>query len=63
MCQRAQCARCSKPTWYGCGRHVEQALAGVPEAERCACPRSFLARLFGLRTSRAPAPGRPSTTR
>jgi hypothetical protein len=53
MCHRVQCARCGKPSWVGCGRHVEQALAGVPAAERCACPRSLLARLFGLRTTRA----------
>lgn len=24
-------------TWAGCGRHVEQALAGVPQDQRCKC--------------------------
>lgn len=49
MCQRVTCSRCGKPTWTGCGNHVEQALRGVPPDERCRCPRpkSFLARLFG----------------
>jgi hypothetical protein len=49
MCQRVTCSRCGKPSWVGCGAHVEQALRGVPPAERCACPRpkSLLARLFG----------------
>jgi hypothetical protein len=56
MCHRARCERCGKPTWIGCGRHVEQALANVPAAERCACPRSFLARLFGLRATRVASP-------
>ena len=37
MCQRVQCKKCGKPTWAGCGKHVEQALAGVPKDERCAC--------------------------
>ena len=49
MCQRVACPRCGKPTWRGCGLHVEQALAGVPEQERCQCPRkkSLLARILG----------------
>jgi hypothetical protein len=38
MCHRVQCHRCEKPTWAGCGRHVEQALAGVPADQRCSCP-------------------------
>ncbi|WP_199729809.1 hypothetical protein [Tessaracoccus sp. OH4464_COT-324] len=29
------CKKCGKPTWAGCGQHVEQALAGVPKGERC----------------------------
>jgi len=36
----------------GCGKHVEQVLQGVPEKDRCHCPRpvpgkSLLSRLFG----------------
>jgi hypothetical protein len=50
MCQRVSCKRCGKPTWVGCGRHIEQALRGVPPDQRCACPRpkSLLARLFSF---------------
>lgn len=39
MCVRVSCDRCAKPTWRGCGEHIEEALAGVPEAERCHCDR------------------------
>lgn len=37
MCRRVQCSRCGKPTFAGCGAHVEQVLAGVPPADRCKC--------------------------
>lgn len=37
MCYQTTCKSCGKPTWAGCGQHVEQALADVPRAERCAC--------------------------
>lgn len=55
MCTRVTCSRCNRPTWAGCGRHIEQALAGVPHDQRCACDRSggsakrggLLSRLFG----------------
>ncbi len=56
MCQRVQCRKCGKPTYAGCGAHVEQVLAGVPPAERCRCreeraasgdSRSWLKSLFG----------------
>jgi len=30
---------CGRPTWAGCGQHIEEALAGVPLDERCKCPR------------------------
>jgi hypothetical protein len=29
MCRRVTCSKCHKPTWAGCGQHIEQALAGV----------------------------------
>jgi len=37
MCMRVECSSCHKPTWSGCGRHIEQALAGVPKDKRCSC--------------------------
>lgn len=36
MCQKVNCSTCGKPTWAGCGEHIEEALVGVPVAERCA---------------------------
>jgi hypothetical protein len=39
MCMKVDCTRCEKPTWKGCGKHIEQALKDVPEDERCQCPR------------------------
>lgn len=40
MCSQVKCQTCGKPTWAGCGRHIEQALANVPKAQRCVCRES-----------------------
>jgi hypothetical protein len=58
MCQRVRCNSCGKPTYAGCGRHVEQVLGDVPVEQRCQCrenarpddgaPPSLLKRLLGL---------------
>jgi len=37
MCQRVTCSSCGKPTFVGCGLHVEAVLADVPPADRCQC--------------------------
>ena len=37
MCRAVTCKKCHKPTWAGCGAHVEQVLHNVPEAQRCTC--------------------------
>ena len=37
MCQRVQCSSCGKPTYAGCGRHVEQVLGDVRPEDRCHC--------------------------
>jgi hypothetical protein len=57
MCQRVTCPTCGKPTFSGCGRHVEQVLGDVPPEQRCRCREaraaekapgeSFFKRLFG----------------
>ncbi len=53
MCSKVICKSCKKPTWSGCGEHVEEALAGIPISERCAGhPKEqtrpgFMAKLFG----------------
>jgi hypothetical protein len=57
MCTRVSCSHCGKPSYVGCGRHIEQVLANVPEKERCHCrdertdgartERSLFERIFG----------------
>ena len=51
MCQRVTCRRCGKVSWTGCGLHVEQVLAGVPQTDLCTCPpaqrKGVLSRLVG----------------
>ena len=59
MCRVVTCKECKKPTWAGCGAHVEQVLGHVPKSERCQCREtkaaatlsgglgSSLRRLFG----------------
>jgi hypothetical protein len=55
MCRRVECSSCGKPSFAGCGRHVEEVLSDVPKVERCACreqaqpekARSILEKLFG----------------
>lgn len=37
MCHKVTCDVCGKPTWEGCGDHIEHALGDVPVAERCRC--------------------------
>lgn len=49
MCSPAQCPRCGKATWRGCGRHVDAVMANVPVNDQCSCPpkehRSLFQRL------------------
>lgn len=59
MCQRVVCNKCKKPSFVGCGRHVEQVLGDVKPEDRCRCREekrasatgepSFLERIFGRR--------------
>ncbi len=37
MCVRIECKSCGKPTYAGCGAHVDQVLRGVPDTARCKC--------------------------
>jgi hypothetical protein len=58
MCRRVECAKCKKPTYAGCGMHIEQVLGDVPREKRCSCrgrpengakdQRSLLRRILGL---------------
>ncbi len=52
MCRAVVCRTCGKPTWAGCGQHVEMVLQGVPKSKRCQGhadePKTGLfARIFG----------------
>ena len=59
MCRRVECSSCGKPTFAGCGAHVEEVLREVPREQRCKCrdadspqtsgERSAWSRLFGTR--------------
>ncbi len=37
MCRRVTCSSCGKPTYAGCGAHIEQVLGDVPAERRCKC--------------------------
>lgn len=64
MCQRIPCTSCGKPTYAGCGRHIEQVLGDVPAEARCRCreakskqtqtsaSRSWLSALLGRAAGR-----------
>jgi hypothetical protein len=61
MCRRVECSKCGRPTFAGCGAHVEQVLRDVAPDDRCRCreaakpgeseersgARSWLRGLFG----------------
>ena len=52
MCHRVKCPTCGKPTFAGCGAHIEQVLGDVPVKDRCNC-----------RETRASAEPRPAGDR
>lgn len=37
MCHKVTCNNCGKPTWEGCGDHIEHALGDVAVPDRCHC--------------------------
>lgn len=50
MCRRVQCSSCGKPTFAGCGMHVEQVLGDVPKPDRCDCRSSKSSKSGGAGT-------------
>jgi hypothetical protein len=40
MCRRIRCEQCQKPSFAGCGRHVDQVLKDVPPEARCHCKQA-----------------------
>jgi len=61
MCHEARCKSCGKTTWTGCGQHVDQVKARVPDANWCpghpdqeiADKGRWFRKLIGHRRSRA----------
>ncbi|HKP59336.1 MAG TPA: hypothetical protein VJV78_21580 [Polyangiales bacterium] len=37
LCRRIRCEQCQKPTYAGRGKHVEQVLRDIAQADRCQC--------------------------
>ena len=37
MCTRVTCKTCGRPSYAGCGRHIEAVLGDVPVDGRCRC--------------------------
>ena len=35
LCRKVNCSHCGKATWAGCGMHIQSALAGIKEDDRC----------------------------
>ncbi len=48
MCRAITCKQCKKPSWAGCGAHVESVLGHVPTKDRCCCDKSKSASGGGL---------------
>ncbi len=37
MCSPIRCQKCNKTTWTGCGSHVDEVKARVPDDQWCSC--------------------------
>jgi hypothetical protein len=37
MCRAVTSKNCGKPSWKGCGAHIEQVLGDVQPDQRCRC--------------------------
>jgi hypothetical protein len=37
MCAEVTCKQCGRPSWKGCGQHVELVLGHVAPEDRCQC--------------------------
>ncbi len=52
MCRRIECVKCKKPSYAGCGLHVEQVLSDVPREKRCRCHEKPKQEDAGIRPSK-----------
>jgi len=62
MCRRVECSKCGRPTFAGCGAHVEQVLRDVPSADRCRCREEKSANREPAKTTPDPAWTSPRAT-
>lgn len=37
MCYQVTCSECKKPTWGGCGKHIDGVFTNFKYEDRCAC--------------------------
>jgi hypothetical protein len=51
MCRQVTCPTCSRPTWAGCGAHVEAVLGHIPKEQRCRCQEAKSAESAGAEGS------------
>lgn len=39
MCHKIKCSTCHLWTWSGCGKHIKEALHGIPQSQICVCKK------------------------
>ncbi len=59
MCRRVDCPKCGRPTFVGCGAHVEQVLGNVPPDQRCRCREQDAKAAAEKNVPRSPSGGLP----
>ncbi|TVU49335.1 hypothetical protein EJB05_00643, partial [Eragrostis curvula] len=37
MCKKAECSKCGKFTWNGCGKHVAAVYDDIEKGKHCSC--------------------------
>lgn len=50
------CKQCGKPSWAGCGAHVDMVLGDVPRSERCRCGEKSASTSAGFKVTPKAAP-------
>jgi len=59
MCRRVSCEKCGRPTFAGCGAHVEAVLGDVPVDQRCHCHEARSVRATSDTRAETSAVGKP----
>ncbi len=61
MCRPAQCSKCGRTTWAGCGQHVDQVRRSVPAGQWCTCRAGASSGSAGARSASKSATAGPTT--